>query len=106
MKRLVTALTAIAAFSVPALAADMPMAVKGRPMVAPVADWSGVYLGISAGGVSGHNIWSSDETRPFGPLGYDTSGWTVGGILGARARGARPARRHRFDGNFADISCT
>ena len=104
MKRLITALIAIAAFSVPALAADMPMAVKGRPMVAPVADWSGVYLGISAGGVWGHNVWSSDETSPNGPLGYDTSGWTVGGILGANIQHGRTVLGVEFDGNFADIN--
>jgi outer membrane immunogenic protein len=97
-------LTAIAALSAPAFAADMPMAVKSRPVVAPVADWSGIYLGISAGGVWGRNEWSSDETSPFTPGAYDTTGWTVGGILGANVQIQRTVVGVEFDGNWADVT--
>ena len=48
MKKLALALAAIAALSGPAMAADM-MAVKARPMVAPVMTWTGFYAGINGG---------------------------------------------------------
>ena len=57
MKKLVLALTAIAAFTAPALAADM--AVKA-PRAAPVAiyNWTGFYI---FGGVGG-GLWAADTS--------------------------------------------
>jgi outer membrane immunogenic protein len=49
MKKLVLAVSIVAASAVSASAADM--AVKARPMVAPIYDWSGFYAGVNAGGV-------------------------------------------------------
>jgi outer membrane immunogenic protein len=85
MKKLVLALTAVAAFSAPAVAADM-----GRPMTkAPVAvaqayNWTGFYIFGGAGG----GLWASDQnvqtTVGAVPLTIDQrmggSGWfgTVG----------------------------
>jgi outer membrane immunogenic protein len=45
---------AAGAISCSANAADM--ALKARPMVAPIYDWTGFYLGVSAGG-----IWNDPE---------------------------------------------
>jgi outer membrane immunogenic protein len=59
MKRLVVALTAIAAFTAPAFAADM--AVKAAPRVAAVAyapSWTGCYI---AGG-GGYGLWNQENT--------------------------------------------
>jgi outer membrane immunogenic protein len=44
----VVALTAIAALSAPAVAADLP--VKARPAVPQVFDWTGCYVGVHVGG--------------------------------------------------------
>jgi outer membrane immunogenic protein len=58
MKKLVIALTAIAAFTAPALAADMPM--KAPLMAAPVAyvpSWTGCYLG----GGFGYGLWDQEN---------------------------------------------
>ena len=55
MKKLVLALTAMAAFTAPALAADMAPAMPRLPVAAPVAyapSWTGCY--IAGGGGYGH----------------------------------------------------
>jgi len=85
MKKLLLAMTAVAAFSGSALAADLPARTYTKaPMVAPVANWTGFYIFGGAGG----GLWAGDqhtETWPAGvPLAIDTrngsSGWfgTVG----------------------------
>jgi outer membrane immunogenic protein len=60
MKKLVIALSAVAAFSAPALAADM--AAKAPPMrAAPVAyapSWTGCYVG----GGFGYGMWNQENT--------------------------------------------
>jgi len=52
MKKLALALAATAAFAGQAFAADMAarMPVKAAPMAAPVASWTGCYLGAGGGG--------------------------------------------------------
>jgi outer membrane immunogenic protein len=60
MKRLVLALTAVAAFSGSALAADLPAApayTKAPAMVAPIYNWTGFYLFGGAGG----GVWDANE---------------------------------------------
>jgi len=86
MKKLVLALSAIAAFTAPALAADMaPRYSKAPPPVmAPVYSWTGFYIFGGAGG----GLWAADSnvvTFPGGvPITRDQrlggSGWfgTVG----------------------------
>jgi outer membrane immunogenic protein len=64
MKKLVMALTAVAAFSAPAVAADM--AAKAPLRAAPVAyapSWTGFYVG----GGFGYGMWTADTTtqNPF-----------------------------------------
>lgn len=59
MKKLVLALTAVAAFSGSALAADLPAAapyMKAPMMPAPVYNWTGFYV---FGGVGG-GVWDAD----------------------------------------------
>ena len=63
MKKIVIALTAVAAMTGSALAADMaPRAyTKAAPMVAPVANWTGCYI---AGG-GGYGMWNQENTGYF-----------------------------------------
>ncbi|MDP1582149.1 MAG: porin family protein [Bradyrhizobium sp.] len=58
MKRLVVALTALAAFTAPALAADMaPRYAKAPAPMAPIYNWTGFYIFGGGGG----GIWSADS---------------------------------------------
>ena len=59
MKKLVLALSAIAAFTGSAIAADLPARTYTKaPEVAPVASWTGFYI---FGGVGG-GLWDADTT--------------------------------------------
>jgi outer membrane immunogenic protein len=61
MKKLVLALTAVAAFSGSALAADLPARTYTKaPMPEPVYNWTGFYLFGGAGG----GVWDADNA-PF-----------------------------------------
>ena len=58
MKRLVVALTALAAFTGSALAADMaPRYAKAPAPMAPIYNWTGFYIFGGGGG----GIWSADS---------------------------------------------
>jgi len=62
MKRLVIALTAIAAFNAPALAADMAKApIRAAAPVAYAPSWTGCYIG----GGGGFGMWNQDNTQYF-----------------------------------------
>lgn len=61
MKKLLVTLTAVAALTGQASAADMTM--KARPMVAPVMSWSGFYVGINGGGA-----WTNDPSMTYTDL--------------------------------------
>ncbi len=60
MKKLVLALTAVAAFTGSALAADLPARTytKAPMMPEPVMNWTGFYIFGGAGG----GVWDADTT--------------------------------------------
>jgi outer membrane immunogenic protein len=60
MKKFVIALSAAAAFTGSALAADLPARTysKAPAMVAPVANWTGCYIG----GGGGYGLWNQENT--------------------------------------------
>jgi outer membrane immunogenic protein len=67
MKKLALAVTALAALSGQALAADMPMkAARPAPQPVAVANWTGCYI---SGGI-GYGLWDQENT------GYDYTGGT------------------------------
>lgn len=75
MKRVLTATTAIAALAalaMPAVAADLPARVPvfKSPMAAPPANWTGFYIGLNAG-----YGWGSDDRADVGFAGS----WTPSG---------------------------
>jgi outer membrane immunogenic protein len=58
MKKLVIALSAVAAFTGSALAADLPARTYSKaPMMAPVYNWTGFYIFGGAGG----GLWDADS---------------------------------------------
>ena len=86
MKKLVVTLAALAAFTAPALAADMAAKAPMRAAPAPVvvANWSGCYI---SGGI-GYSLWQQENVTYFdGPPRTALTGqWDAGG-RGWTARG-------------------
>ena len=81
MKRILLATVAIAALaSASALAADMPPAYKAAPMMAPapVATWTGCYVGGNIGGAFGN----ASASTTGGEVSGDGSGFAGGGQVG------------------------
>jgi outer membrane immunogenic protein len=68
MKKLVLALTAMAALTAPALAADMaPRYAKAPVAVAPAVSWTGCWISGGGGyGISRTDRYSRDGAAPFG----------------------------------------
>jgi outer membrane immunogenic protein len=67
----------------PALAADLP--VKAGPVVTPLYDWSGFYVGVYGGGGFGnHNLNNANGPVGFAnfTINYDSSGAIGGGEVG------------------------
>jgi len=57
MTKLMAATLALAAFTVPALAADLPVRARPAPVVAPIGyNWNGFYVGAHLGGA-----WASRD---------------------------------------------
>jgi outer membrane immunogenic protein len=111
MKKLaLTAAAIFALFTGTASAADM--AVKARPVVAPVVvyNWTGLYIGINGGGGSAHKCW--DLVNNFGvpvvpaaPEGcHDATGGTIGGQIGYRWQASNWVFGLEAQGNWADFN--
>ena len=70
MKKLVLALTAVAAFTGSALAADLPARTYSKaPVMVPAPSWTGFYLF----GGGGYGIWDADTYSVTSPAGIVTS---------------------------------
>src|SRR5690349_19859904 len=98
MKKLSTAVAAIALLGTPAFAADMPVKAPPTAPAAPVFNWTGWYVGVNAGASFGHaktdfNVapitltqTSTGESATSGAFGVtDTSypgGFIGGGQIG------------------------
>ena len=68
----------------PALAADLPAYTKAAPVVAPVYDWSGIYIGAYGGGGMGNHNYNNGTANGFSNslFNYDSSGGIAGGEVG------------------------
>jgi outer membrane immunogenic protein len=64
----------------PASAADLPMYAKAAPIMAPIYDWTGGYIGIEGGGGWGHS--NQTDHIVFGDGSFSMSGGLVGGTAG------------------------
>src|SRR5580704_10078530 len=103
MKKLVLALTAVAALTGSALAADLPARTytKAPVMVGPGYNWTGFYIGVNGGGgwsannnayLSGTDTGTSGVFEPFGftsgvaplvnSIGLRSAGGLAGGQVG------------------------
>jgi outer membrane immunogenic protein len=83
---LATSLAAMSAIgSIGAVAADLPMqAYKSAPVVAPVYNWTGIYLGANAGYASGKQDPLGLFSNDFAAFNYTMSGGMIGGTVGAQ----------------------
>ena len=90
MKKILSAVALLTlGLAVPAAAADLPARTytKAPPIVAPVYNWGGFYIGVNGGGASSHKCW--DFTDPAGVFivsegCHDATGGLVGGQVGYR----------------------
>jgi outer membrane immunogenic protein len=109
MKKLLLLTTAaIALGAAPAVAADLPARTytKAPPVMAPIYDWTGFYVGINGGGGFSHNCWDLIDVAGFAdPEGcHNASGGTVGGQIGYRWQMASLVFGVEAQGNWADLS--
>src|SRR5215813_13981135 len=72
MKKLATAITAIALIGTPAFAADMPMKAP-LPAPAPVYNWTGWYAGVNLGASFGH-VKTDVNSAPIFATGLPING--------------------------------
>jgi outer membrane immunogenic protein len=75
----------------PALAADLPARTytKAPPIVAPIYNWGGFYIGLNGGGGSSHKCWDINTVGgvavPVTAEGcHDATGGLAGGQIGYR----------------------
>jgi outer membrane immunogenic protein len=88
MKKALVAVTCLLAMgTVPAFAADIatrPYTKAAAPIVSPIYDWSGLYIGGNGGWGSSHVCWD-DLSQGAGPEGcHSATGAVAGGQLGYR----------------------
>jgi outer membrane immunogenic protein len=90
MKKALLVVISLAAMGVaPAFAADLPARTysKAPPIVAPVYDWSGFYVGANVGGGSSHNCWhiNSEDGTPIVPAALEGCHNATGALAGGQA---------------------
>jgi len=91
----------------PASAADLAARpyTKAPPMISPIYDWSGFYIGANGGWGSQHNCFTS--VAPAVTLGaegcHDADGGVAGGQIGYRWQSAAWVFGLEAQGNWADL---
>ena len=99
-------LAALVGMAAPASAADM--AVKARPpapVLAPIYDWTGFYIGANGGWGESHNCVNfADDLRTFGEACRGRSGGLFGGQVGYRWQANQWVFGLEAQGDWADLS--
>src|SRR5580692_12774460 len=84
MKRILSTTVSLGVLGLmsPALGADLPM--KAAPVVTPLYDWSGFYVGVFGGGGMGNHNYNNGTPTAFANylINYDSSGGIAGGEVG------------------------
>jgi outer membrane immunogenic protein len=111
MKKILIALSALAAISGSASAADLAARPydKAPSMIAASYDWSGFYMGINGGGGWSNKCWDITESLGF-PINpsfregcHNATGGTAGGQIGYRVQSAAWVFGLEAQGNWADF---
>ena len=92
MKKLVSGAVGLLTLglAVPAIAADLPARTYTKappPVIAPIYDWSGFYIGANGGGGSSRKCWDATTLTGvfvFGEGCHDATGGVAGGQIGYR----------------------
>ena len=86
-------------------AADLPSAPPAyrAPVVAPVYNWTGIYLGINGGYGWGRQNPLSLITNQFDKFDFDINGWMVGGTFGAQIQSGHVVLGVEGDVDWANI---
>jgi outer membrane immunogenic protein len=95
------AAAAMVAVSGHAFAADLPTRSSPVPLPAAAYNWTGLYLGINAGYGSGNSNWSDGAIGMTG--NFPTSGFLVGGTLGANYQMGDYALGIEGDGDWTNL---
>ncbi|UTD26867.1 outer membrane protein [Bradyrhizobium sp. WD16] len=103
-KTLLAIVGVLVAGALPASAADLaarPYTKAPPPIVSPLYNWSGFYLGINGGGGWNRSSW---DIAGFDEGSHTGSGGTVGGQIGYRWQFGTWVFGLEGQGNWADIS--
>src|SRR5215212_4359121 len=113
MKKLLLATVALVALgaTVPALAADLaarPYTKAPPPVMAPIYDWTGFYIGANGGWGSSHKCWDLVDDG-FGPINasaegcHNATGGVAGGQIGYRWQAGTFVFGIEGQGDWADL---
>jgi outer membrane immunogenic protein len=112
MKRFALVATATIALTGAASAADLaarPYTKAPAPVVAPVYNWGGFYVGINGGGGSARKCWDAvgNAVGPINPAFaegcHDATGGTAGGQIGYRWQATNWVFGLEAQGNWANF---
>jgi outer membrane immunogenic protein len=90
----------------PASAADMAVKAPPPPVVAPIYNWTGFYIGANGGWAQSHNCVDFILVTDFADGCRDRSGGVVGGQLGYRWQTGQFVFGVEGQGDWADLSNT
>lgn len=113
MNRLLLGIVGVLATVTTSSAADLAARpyTKAAPIVAPIYDWSGFYVGVNGGGGWSRKCWDIETANFFGAViaprtaegCHDATGGTVGGQVGYRWQSAAWVFGVEAQGNWADF---
>lgn len=103
-------ITSVAAASAADLGVVPALYAKAAPVVAPIYNWGGLYIGLNGGGGAARKCW--DLTNNLGVVVspavaegcHDATGGTVGGQIGYRWQAGTWVFGLEGQGNWADFS--
>jgi outer membrane immunogenic protein len=90
----------------PASAADMAVKAPPPPVVAPIYNWGGFYIGGNGGWAQSHNCVDFILVADFADGCRDRSGGVVGGQIGYRWQASQWVFGLEAQGDWADLSNT
>jgi outer membrane immunogenic protein len=110
MKKFLLGTVGLVALAAPAFAADLPVRTYTKaPVMSPIYDWSGFYLGINAGGASARDCLTINSVAgaavvPNSEGCHNATGAVIGGQAGYRWQMTNWVFGLEAQGDWADLS--